>query len=508
MNALQQLLNGFQQLGSPEILLSVMVGALAGTVVGLLPGLGPLPGAALLLPLTYQLPPVASLIMITGVYAGSMYGGSTTAILLNIPGETASTVTTLDGYEMTRKGRAGPALATVAIGSFIAGTIGVLLVMLFSPVLADVSITFGPPEFFALTAGGLIVLARVTGGSAATGLFPMVCGVLLSTIGLESETGVNRFTLGLDNLTLGVDVVPVAIGLFGLAEVLLNLEDVTRSPKPVRVKFRQLMPTREDMRRSAAPWSRGSVVGFVFGLLPGPAGALASFASYRLERAFGKHRKELGTGAIEGVAGPEAANNAAAVTGLVPALSLGLPFSPTYALMISAMIVQGIQPGPLLITQHPDIFWTVIAAMYVSGVVLLILNLPLVSVWVQVLRLPTSFLYPMIFSIAVIGAYTGRSNTIDLWVLLVMTAVGYILRKFDFSMASFVIGIVLGPLAEHYLRQGLFLSRGDVAYFVSTPLSLAIWIIAAIAILGGPVFRRLWRRYLKDASVDASMADG
>jgi putative tricarboxylic transport membrane protein len=508
VNAFEHLVDGFGQLATPEIMVAVLVGALAGTIVGVLPGLGPLPGAALLLPLTYQLPPVASLIMITGVYVGSMYGGSTTAILLNIPGETASTITTIDGYEMTKQGRAGPALTTVAIGSFIAGTFGVLLVMLFSPVLSNVSLKFGPPEFFALTAGGLILLARVTGGSAATGMFPMMCGVLLSTIGLESETAVDRFTLGISDLSLGVDVVPVAIGLFGLAEVMLNLEAKDPIRKPVPVRLRELMPSRRDLRRSWAPWTRGSLTGFGFGLLPGPAAALASFASYRLERAVGRHRKELGTGAIEGVAGPEAANNAASVTGLVPALSLGLPFSPTYALMISAMIVQGIQPGPLLINQHPDIFWTVIAAMYVSGIVLLILNLPLVSVWVQLLRLPTYVLFPLIFVIAVVGTYTGRNNSIDLYTMLVMTAVGYILRKFDFSLASFIVGIVLGPLAEHYLRQGLFLSQGSAPYFVSTPLSIAIWALAAIAVLGGPIFRRLWRRYLKDASVDASMIDG
>lgn len=467
MGAFEGLLYGLQLLLSPELLLAALVGALAGTVIGVLPGLGPVAGAALVLPLTFTLEPAAALIMIAGIYAGSMYGGSTTAVLLNMPGEAASVVTTVDGYKMTQRGRGGVALSVMAVGSFIAGTIAILLVMLFAPVLADVGIAFGPREYLALTVGGLLLLARISGGSAMSGFFPMVLGLALATVGQEKVTNAYRYVFGMQDLSLGIDLVPVAIGLFGIAEMLrLIAGDQGTVPRPAKIRLRELVPTRAEWKRAIAPWGRGSVIGFLFGLLPGPSATLSSFASYRVEKAVSKHRKEIGDGAVEGVAGPEAANNSAAMGGLVPVLSLGLPFSATFALMISAMIVQGIQPGPLLISDHPDVFWSLIAAMYLANIMLLLLNLPLVGVWVSLLRIPQGILLPAIFVIAVIGAYNTRENMLDVVVLLAMGVIGYFLHKLDFNLTSLVIGLVLGGFVEKHLREGLFLSRGDMGYFV------------------------------------------
>lgn len=494
MNALEGLLYGLELLMSPELLLAAFAGALAGTVIGVLPGLGPVAGAALVLPLTFSLEPAAGLIMIAGIYAGSMYGGSTTAVLLNMPGEAASVVTTLDGYKMTQQGRGGAALSIMAVGSFIAGTIAIVLVTLFSPVLADVALVFGPREYLALTAGGLLIFARISGGSVLSGLFPMMIGLALATVGQEKITNAYRFVFGTQDLSLGIDLVPVAIGLFGLAEVFRVIGDGGRAERPAKVRLRELLPRRAEWKRAVAPWSRGSVIGFLFGLLPGPSATLSSFASYRMEKAVSRHRREIGDGAVEGVAGPEAANNSAAVGGLVPVLSLGLPFSATFALMISAMIVHGIQPGPLLITEHPDVFWSLIAAMYVANVMLLVLNLPLVGVWVKLLRIPRGVLLPTIFVIAVIGAYSTRSNMLDSYVLVVMGVVGYLLHKLGFNLTSLVIGLVLGALIEKHLREGLVLSRGDPGYFLEGVIAPSLWIIVVVTMLSGMIWRLVRRR--------------
>jgi putative tricarboxylic transport membrane protein len=496
VNPVEGLLYGLELVFTVELLLAAFIGAAAGTAIGVLPGLGPVAGAALILPLTFTLPPAAGLIMIAGVYAGSMYGGSTTSVLMNMPGEAASVVTAIDGYEMTRQGRAGPALSIMAVGSFIAGTIAIILVTLMSPLLANVALLFGPAEYLALTGGGLLVLARVAGGSPASGYFPMVLGVLLGTVGVEQITGIFRFTFGLQELALGFSLVPVAVGLYGIAEIFLILEDPERAAKVRSVKLRELLPSRDDWRRAWAPWGRGSLIGFFFGLLPGPSATLSSFASYRTEKAVSKHRDELGKGAVEGVAGPEAANNGAAVGSLVPLLSLGLPFSATFALMLAAMVVQGIQPGPLLIEQRPDIFWSLIASMYVANVMLLILNLPLVGVWVSLLRIPKSMLMPGILVIAVLGAYSTRSSMLDVWVLLVMGVVGYLLRKLDFAVASLIVGLVLGPFIEKHFREGMFLSRGDLTYFLESGIAIAIWVLALIVMFGGGIWRFARRRLI------------
>jgi putative tricarboxylic transport membrane protein len=425
--------------------------------------------------------------MIAGIYLGGQYGGSTTSVLLNIPGEGSAIVATFDGYEMTKKGRGGAALTIMAVGSFIAGTIALVLLILFAQVLTGAALQFGSAEFFALTAGGLIALARISGGRLTDGLVPMIVGVGLSTIGLEGATGYSRFTFGNLDLTLGISLASVAVGLFGVSELMLMLEDRTGVKMPGRIRLRELLPTREEWRRSVPPWLRGSFLGFLFGLLPGPSAALSTFTSYKLEQTVSKHRKELGTGAVEGIAGPEAANNSAALGSLAPVLILGLPFSATLALMLSAMVVQGIQPGPLLITQHPDIFWSIIAAMYVANLMLLILNLPMVGVWVRFLKTPRQLLIPIIIVIAVIGSFSINNNMLDVYVIIILGVVGYVMRKLDFSLASLLVGLVLGPLIEKYFREGMFISGGELGYFISTPIAASIWALVVLVMLGGPL---------------------
>ncbi|GAA1224588.1 tripartite tricarboxylate transporter permease [Pseudonocardia alaniniphila] len=497
MNSIEGLLYGLGLAITPQLLLAALVGALAGTLIGVLPGLGPVAGAALILPITFNYEPAVGLIMIAGIYLGAQYGGSTTSVLLNIPGDDSAIVATFDGHEMAKKGRAGAALSIMAVGSFVAGTVGLVLLVTMAPLLSDVALDFGPAEFFALTAGGLIALSRIAGGSLATGLFPMIIGVTLGTVGREEATSYNRFTFGVADLSLGLSLVSVAVGLYGLSELLFMLEDPDRERKPMRVMLRELLPTREEWRRAWAPWGRGSVIGFIFGLLPVPSATLSTFTSYRIEKAVSKNRHEIGKGAVEGIAGPEASNNSAAIGSLVPVLVLGLPFSATLALMVSAMVVQGIQPGPLLITQHPEIFWSVVAAMYVANLMLLILNLPMVGMWVRVLRTPRYVLIPLIIVIAMIGAFSYQNNLIDIYIVLGAGVLGYVLRKLGFSLASMLVGLVLGPLIEKYLLQGLYLGSGDPLYFVSTPIAAVMWALVVIVVVGGalvPTIRRLRNR--------------
>jgi putative tricarboxylic transport membrane protein len=476
-------------------LLAAFAGALAGTAIGVLPGLGPIAGVAIVMPITYALTPTAGLIMMAGIFYGAMYGGSTTAILINMPGETASVVTCIDGYKMTNKGRAGAVLCIVAVGSFIGGTLAVIGVMLFAPRLAQFGILFGPAEFFALTAGGLLLLTRISGGSLASGLFPMAIGLALSTIGQEAVTAQNRFTFGFNDLTEGVALVSLVVGLYGLAEIMCVVESLESQVKPIGVRVRDMMPTRTEWRRSWAPYGRGTLVGFFFGLIPGPCGVLSSFASYRLEKAVSKYRAEIGEGAVEGVAGPETANNAAATASMVPLLALGIPFAPITALMMSSMMVHGVQPGPLLVTQHPEIFWGVIASMYIGNVMLLILNVPMIGIWVSLLRIPQHIFLPVILLVAIIGSYSVNNSMLDLYVLFLLGIIGYVLRKFDFHLAPMVVGVVLGPLIEKHLREGLFMSRGDMAVFYSSPIAIGIWLVVLVAMTLGilrPLLARLF----------------
>jgi len=501
MGPIDGLLYGLTLILQWQNLLAAFAGALVGTAIGVLPGLGPVAGIAILMPITYSLSPTGGLIMMAGIFYGAMYGGSTTAILVNMPGETASVMTCIDGYQLTKKGRAGAVLCIVAIGSFVGGTIAVLGVMLFAPKLATVGLMFGPAEFFAMTAGGLLLLTRISGGSLAAGLLPMALGLVLSTIGQEAVTGQNRFTFGSNDMTAGVELVALVVGLYGIAEIMTVIDSMQSQIKPISVKARDMMPTREEWRRSAAPFGRGTIIGFFFGLIPGPCAVLASFVSYRVEKAFSKYRTEIGHGAIEGVAGPETANNAAATSAMVPLLALGIPFAPITALMMSALMVHGVQPGPLLITQHPEIFWAVIASMYIGNVMLVILNVPLISVWVSLLRIPPAIFLPLIIAVSLIGTYSVRNSMLDLYVLFFLGMVGYLLRKLDFHLAPMVVGIVLGPLIEKHLREGLFMSRGDISVFYSSPIALTIWLLVLAVILLG-LSRQVYNKFLGGVSGD------
>jgi len=497
MGPIDGMLYGLRLVFEWQNLLAGLAGAFFGTLIGVLPGLGPIAGVALVLPITYALEPVTGVIMMAGIFYGSMYGGSTTSILINMPGETASVVTCLDGYKMTQKGRAGPVLMIVAVGSFVGGTIGVLGVMFFVPQLAEFGIVFGPPELFAMTAGGLLLLTRIEGGSFASGLFPMVIGLLCSTIGQEAVTAQNRYTFGFNDLTQGIALVALVVGLYGMSEIMYMVESMRDQPKPMSIRLRDMLPTPTEWRRSVAPYARGTVVGFFFGLIPGPCATLASFTSYRLEKGVSKYRDEIGTGVVEGVAGPETANNAAATASMVPLLGLGIPFAPVTALMMSALMVHGVQPGPMLITTNPEIFWGVIISMYTGNVMLLILNVPMIGIWVSLLRIPQHILVTAILMIAIIGTYSVHNSMLDLHVLFLLGIVGYVLRKFDFHLAPLVVGVVLGPLIEKYLREGLFMSRGDISTFYSSPFAIVVY-SAVFIVMTWQILYALFKRLAKD----------
>ncbi|HET7854631.1 MAG TPA: tripartite tricarboxylate transporter permease [Candidatus Methylomirabilis sp.] len=489
MDPLQGLAYGFGVALSGENLLACVIGVSIGTVVGILPGIGPIGAMALLIPSTFALGPTTALIMLAGIYYGSMYGGSTTTILLNVPGEAASVVTAIDGYQMARKGRGGAALAVSAVGSFVAGTLGIVALMLFAPLLAEAALRFGPPEYFALTLVGLILLSRLGGGAPLKSFLMVGVGLLLGTVGMEPISGLPRFTLGQLPLAQGVELIPVGVGLYGVAEVLMIAERITGIPEVLRVKFRELFPTRSEWKRSSLPMVRGSAVGFVIGLIPGPATILSTFTAYALEKKISRHPEEFGKGAIEGVAGPEAANNSATAGAMVPLLALGVPFAPATAMLLGALIIHGVQPGPLLMTQQPEIFWGVVASMYVGNFVLLILNLPLVGVFASILRLPQYFLMGLVLLLCLVGTYSVNNSFLDLYILVGMGVVGYFLRKLRFDLAPLILALVLGPMLERTLRQSLFMSRGDVWTIVSRPIT-AVLLAVGVAALVLPVFLR------------------
>jgi putative tricarboxylic transport membrane protein len=487
------LLYGLSLAFTHQNLLAAFAGAFAGTAIGVLPGFGPTAGLALLLPFTFAMGPSTGLIMMASMLYGAMYGGSSTAILMNMPGEAASVMTCIDGYKLTKKGRAGAVLFIVAAGSFIGGTISVVGVMLFVPTLAQLAIIFGPAEFFALTAGGLLMLSRISAGSLAAGLFPMALGLMLSTIGQEAVTGQNRFTFGFNDLSQGLELAVLAVGVYGIAEVMVVVESLSDQVRPMRVRVRDMLPTREEVRRSWAPIGRGTIVGFLFGLIPGPSTTLSTFAAYRLEKAVSRHRDEIGKGAIEGVAAPETANNAAATSLMVPLLGLGIPFSSATALMLAAMMVHNVQPGPLLMTSHPEIFWAVIASMFVGNMMLVVINVPMIGIWVSMLRIPAYVLLPTILMMAAIGSYSLRNSMLDVSLLLVLGVLGYALRKLDFQLAPLVVGVVLGPMIEKHFREGLFMTQGDVSVFWSSPIAIGLWTLVFIVMTLGSL-SRLWKR--------------
>jgi len=494
---LQNLLLGFSVALQPSVLVYAFVGCVIGTLVGMMPGLGPLAGISLLLPATFGLNPIIAIVLLAGVYYGAMYGGSTTSILMRIPGEAASVMTCVDGYAMTQNGRAGPALAIAAIGSFVAGTIAVLGLMLLAPTLAAWALRFGPPEYTALLLMGLFILAYMSGGSTVKTLAMAVLGLLLGMIGIDIMSGYTRFSFGIVELGDGVGIVPVAVGLFGVSEILLSA-GALKMPEVQRPKLRDLVPSREELRLSVGPIGRGSVMGFLIGIIPGSAHIISSFVSYGVERRLSKHPDRFGKGAIEGVAGPESANNAAATGAFVPMMALGIPTSPVTAVMIAAIMVHGVLPGPMLIQEQPELFWGFVASMYVGNVVLLILNLPMVGVFVNLLRIPYAYLYPCILCFCIVGTYSVANNIVDVWILLSMGAVGYVLRKFGYDLAPVALGLVLAPMLELSLRQSLAMSAGNYAIFIERPIATTMLVLGALLALYSlkPLFvrdRRDWR---------------
>ncbi len=478
---LHNLYVGFSVALAPHVLLYAFVGCVVGTLVGVLPGIGPLAGISLLLPASYGLDATSAIVLLAGIYYGAMYGGSTTSILMRIPGEAASVMTCIDGYEMTRKGRAGPALAIAAIGSYIAGTVSVVGLMLLAPPLASFALRFGPPEYFALLLLGLLVLAYMSGGSMLKSLAMAALGLLLGMIGIDPMTGFFRYSYGLMELGDGIGVVPVAVGLFGLSEILLTAGQPT-APEVKQPKLKDLLPSAQEWRDSLWPIGRGTVLGFFIGIIPGSAHIISSFVSYAVERRLAKHPEHFGHGAIAGVAGPESANNSATSGAFVPMLALGVPSGPIPAVMIAAMMVHGISPGPLLISQQPELFWGFIASMYVGNVVLLILNLPLVGLFVNVLRVPYPLLYPAILLFCVLGVYAVNGSTVDIGIMTAMGALGYLLRKFDFETAPVVLGLILAPMLEMSFRQSLAMSSGGYAIFVNRPIA-SVMLLFGLALL-------------------------
>jgi putative tricarboxylic transport membrane protein len=473
---------GIQTAVRPENLLFCFIGVVLGTAVGVLPGIGPTATIALLLPITFGLEPVSALIMMAGIYYGAQYGGSTTAILINLPGESSAAVTAIDGHEMARNGRAGPALATAAIGSFFAGTVATVVLVLFAPPLASVALTFGSAEFFSLVVLGLIASITLARGSTVKALAMIVLGLLFGTVGQDLFSGTPRFTFGVGELDLGINFVSVAVGMFGVAEILKNLEE-EKTRKLITKKISDLWPTREDFRRMAGPIGRGTVLGSALGILPGAGHVLASFGSYAMEKRLSKRSAEFGHGAIEGVAGPESANNAAAQTSFIPLLTLGLPAHPVMALMIGAFIIHGIQPGPNVINAEPALFWGLIVSMWIGNLFLVVLNLPLIGIWVRMLTIPYKILFPVIIVFASIGTFSIDLNAWDVFAIAFFGLLGYVLIKLGCEPAPFLLGFILGPLLENHLRRALIISRGDPSIFINRPVSAVLLVLAVAAIV-------------------------
>jgi len=487
MDALSGLLTGFAVILTVQNLYLCFLGSLIGTLVGVLPGVGPLAALALLLPVTFTMSPVGGMVMLASIFYGAMYGGSTTSVLLNIPGEAASVVTCIDGHQMARQGRAGAALGIAAIGSFIAGTLGVVVMTFFAPAIAAAAIRFGPPENFGLMVLGLVCTLFMISGSAVKGVLMVALGFLTAAVGIDVVNGRERFTFGSVDLSGGVELLAVVIGLFGVAEVLVNVETLTPSTL-LAERITGLWPTLADWRASWRAMLRGSGLGFILGLVPGGGPVTASFMSYALEKRVSPHPERFGKGAIEGVAGPESANNAAVAGSLIPVLSLGIPSNPVTALLLGALIIHGIQPGPLFMTQRPDLFWGIVASMYVGNVFLLVLNLPLVGLWAQLLRIPYRVLFPIVLLLSVVGTYSANKNVFDLWVMLGFGVAGYGLRKLEYDLAPFVIAFVLAPLLEQSLRQSLVMSPDGAMILLQRPVTA--FLLAASAVLVVLMFRK------------------
>lgn len=492
MDTFSQLLLGFSVALQPINLFYCFMGCLIGTLVGVLPGLGPTAAMSLLLPATLHITPVAAIIMLAGIYYGAMYGGSTTSILVNIPGEAASAVTCLDGYQMARQGKAGRALGISAFGSFIAGTIGIVGLTLVAVPLADLALRFGPPEYFALMCLGMVILTFLSSTSMIRALMMACFGILIGTVGTDAVSGTARFSFGIIELMDGVGLVPVVMGLFGISEMLLNIETkIDREIFKTRVKG--LFPTVRDWIQSAGAIIRGTVIGFFLGILPGGGAVLSSFVSYAVEKRVSKYPEKFGTGVIEGVAAPESANNSAAQGAFIPLLTLGIPSNVVMAMLLGALIIHGVTPGPLLLTNHPQVFWGVVGSMYIGNVMLLILNLPLIGLWVQLLKVPYAILMPLIIVFCIIGSYTIANSIMDVFFMLIFGVIGYLMKKLKYEAPPLILAYVLGPMMEYSLKQSLLVSKGSFKIFFSRPISATCLIIALILVVL-PIIPRLRKK--------------
>ncbi len=491
MDLADNLITGFSVAFQPHNIFFCFIGVLIGTLIGVLPGIGPVGAMSILLPITFGISPVTAIIMLSGIYYGAQYGGSTTSILVGIPGEAASVVTMLDGHQMALKGRAGPALGIAAFGSFIAGTIGIIGLMLLAPPLASIALRFGPPEYFALMIMGLVILTYLAQKSMAKSLMMAGVGVLAGVVGIDTMTGLPRFTFGVSDLLDGIGIAPLAMGLFGVSEILLNVEKTIKQGVVVS-QVKNLLPSRQDWKESFAPIMRGSFLGFLLGILPGGGAVLSSFISYGTEKRISKTPEKFGHGAIAGVAGPEAANNAAAQAAFIPLLTLGIPANAVMGIMLGALMIHGITPGPMMIQKNPELFWGTVTSMYLGNAMLLVLNLPLIGLWVRLLRVRYAVLFPLILFIALIGAYVINGSEMDLYLMLFFGVVGYLMRKFDYEPAPLILAYVLSPILEDSLRQSLIISGGSMGIFVSRPIAAGFLFVAALLLISAvlPAIRK------------------
>lgn len=486
---------GFQVATTWENLLFCFMGTLFGTLIGVLPGIGPTTGVAILIPITFGMNATSAIITMAGVYYGAMFGGATTSILLNVPGESASVMTCLDGHPLAKQGRAGPALGMAAMSSFMGGTFAVVLLTFLAPTLASYAVSFGPPEYFALTLMGLTLVTSLGGDSPLKGLISGVLGLLVACIGIDAISGVSRFTFGSVYMLDGVDFIGVAVGLFALSEILENIErPMEQLVSKTKLRIRSLFPNLQDWKNSYKTVIRGSFIGFFIGVLPGAGATIASFMSYAAAKKLSKHPEKFGHGAIEGVAAPESANNAAAGGAMVSLLTLGIPGSGTTAVLLGALIIHGMRPGPMLFTSNPEFVWGLIASMYIGNVMLIIQNMPMIGMWVRLLKVPYKVLLPVIITISAVGVYVTDNNIADVWVMFVFGIIGYAMRKLNYPPAPMVLALVLGPMVERSLRQSLTISHGDIGIFFSRPIAATLMIIALLSLFA-PFFRMIWIRY-------------
>lgn len=501
MEILASLTLGFEAALVPSVLLYCFIGVFLGTIIGVLPGLGPLAAISLLLPITYYIEPAEAIIMLAGVYYGSQYGGSTTSILLRIPGTPSAAVVAIDGHQMTKQGRGGVALLMTTVASFAGAMIGLVILILFAPIVAEFALNFGSAEYFAIMLLGLLAAATLS-ASLLKGAAMVVLGLVLSMIGIDVNSGAARFDFGLVELYDGINLIAIAMGLFAIADIIGNAVGGAENRKIGKVTFRSMVPTREDLSRSWPSILRGTGIGGFFGALPGAGLSMASFIAYATEKRSSKRSEEFGNGAIEGVVGPEAANNAAAQTSFVPTLSLGIPGDATMALIMGALIIHGITPGPLLIDQHPDIFWGLIASFIIGNILLLVLNIPLIGLWLSLLRIPYRMLFPAILIFVCLGVYSVNGNTFDIYMVAVIGALGYVLSRLSFEPAPLLLGFILGPLMEEHFRRALMLSRGDLAVFFERPISASILGLCVLVMIWS-----VWRTWRNKPDVTPQEAD-